>query len=101
MDEKQAAWKPTYADGGPRKKKPKAPRGWFEHVPLGWTVAVGEKIASVNDMIGELACHCGYVDADGGYEPAFSIPVATPAQLLDAMIRADRWVVSVDEADDV
>lgn len=82
-------WKPTFADGGPRKRKAKA--GWDEWGQLGWTVMIGERIASVNDIAGDFGVHCGYSDK-GGYEPAFSIPVSTPSQLLDAMIRADRWV---------
>lgn len=96
MAAQQTAWEPKYADGGPRKKKREHPRGWFEHNPLGWTVVSGDRIASVNDMIGELAMHCGYVDGDN-YEPAFSIRVSTPSQLLDAMVRADRWVSAAGE----
>lgn len=99
MATQQAAWEPKYADGGPRKKKRERRRGRFEHNSLGWTVMSGSRIASVNEMIGDLAMHCGYVDGYN-YEPAFSIPVSTPAQLLDAMIRADRWVSAAGEGRD-
>lgn len=84
---------PKFADGGPRKRKP--PAGWQEHELLGWTVAVGNRTASVSNTFGDLTMHCGWTD-DDDYEPAFCIPVANPSQLLDAMIRADRWVTGGD-----
>jgi hypothetical protein len=63
-------------------------------------VMVGKRIAAVNDIAGEFGVHCGWSD-ESGYEPAFSIHVSTQAQLLDAMIRADRWVAAGCEEDDV
>ena len=77
------------SDGAPPRRTD-SPTGWHEHRGQ-WTAMSKPRMASVMDFGGYLMVFAG-VSTETSFDPAVQIKADNPRQLLDAMIRADRFV---------